>query len=89
MEIKFLKVQRISVYVYGSMIYHKNPKDIDILVVYDPISPDNIYEIISFRKMLEYKFSKISSIPLDIVLLSNKEEAKINYLSSIEFEKIY
>lgn len=89
MEIKFLKVQSISVYLYGSMIYHNNPKDIDILVVYYPISPDIIYEMISFRKMLEHNFSKISSIPLDIVLLSKKEEARINYLSSIEFKKLY
>lgn len=68
-------------YVFGSAVYSDAPADIDIAIVYDE-------EYIGVKDALEYKreikeqLSVLFPLDIDIILLSQKEEEEMNFLSN-------
>lgn len=84
-EIK--RKEHISRYIFGSVVYSDNPKDIDIAIIYDN-QYVSIVEAIEYRKEIIAILSEMNSMPIDSILLSKEEEKEMAFLSNakhIEF----
>lgn len=80
----------IRFYLFGSIIKDNcKPNDIDILILYDDSSINNFYSVINLRKILEERLTWIFNLPIDITLLSYKENTEINFVLSEKAEFFY
>ncbi|WP_147515320.1 hypothetical protein [Massilibacterium senegalense] len=83
-----MEFDEISIYQFGSSLNIQTPNDIDLLIVYRNRSYKEILKLIKLRRTLRIQLQKILGIPIDIVLLSNKEERQLLYLDQINYKKI-
>lgn len=79
----------VDVYQFGSSLYSEIPNDIDVLIVYDDKSRNEILKLICFRKDLKFRLEELLGLPGDIILLSSSEEAQLCYLEQIDYKKIF
>lgn len=77
-----------SVYVFGSYLNCKNPKDIDILIVFDPnhCAPEDVYNI--FGEFIE-SISAIAELPPDVTFLTISEENEVHFAMTENASLIY
>jgi predicted nucleotidyltransferase len=70
-----------SVYVFGSALSSAQPKDIDILVVYDPMvcSPSRAY---AYHEQFLNQLAEMIELPIDITLLSKTEADETRFVES-------
>jgi hypothetical protein len=63
------------VFVFGSVINLDNPRDVDVLVVYDP---DICQPALAYRQHLDLRVSleSLLDVPVHITLLTEAEEAE-------------
>ncbi len=83
-----MEFDEISIYQFGSSLNIQTPNDIDLLIVYRNRSYKEIIKLFRLRRTLRLQLQKILEIPIDIVLLSNKEERQLLYLDQINYKKI-
>lgn len=76
-----------DLYLFGSVLYSKNFKDIDLAIIYDKSIID-IDSVILFRRELKNLAIEKFKIPCEILLLSTEEEQKTNFLINAKHEKI-
>ena len=70
-----------SVYLFGSWLHSDNPKDIDVLIVYNPtICPPSKIQAMT-RPFLE-QLRRIFNLEVDTVYLTEKEEKDINFIKT-------
>lgn len=74
----------LTFYLFGSAKINKNPSDIDILLTYDN-------EMISLDDFLNLKYSVskflislITTLEIDLLILSKEEEKEINFIRKEE-----
>jgi len=72
--------KRYRLFLFGSALYSDNPDDLDILVVYE----DSVtaIEALRFRIKLISKLKKYASIPLHVMLLSEREEREVGFTNA-------
>ncbi|WP_280865603.1 nucleotidyltransferase domain-containing protein [Streptomyces sp. SAI-127] len=76
---------RIDVYVFGSAAHSSksHPSDIDILVVYQRNDLNSAHELCNhLRNLITYP-------PLDVLALSEDEEAETDFIGNVEAKKIW
>ncbi|WP_354005226.1 nucleotidyltransferase domain-containing protein [Oceanobacillus oncorhynchi] len=83
-----MEFDEISIYQFGSSLNTQTPNDIDLLIVYRNRSYKEIIKLIRLRRTLRIQLQRILGIPIDIVLLSNKEERQLLYLDQINYKKL-
>lgn len=71
-------------YIFGSVINNSKYKDIDILLIYENISP----ELLSEKKKLEYFGKNKLGCLLDITMLSRSEEKEVRFLERLNSKYI-
>ena len=65
-------------FLFGSVLYSENPRDIDILIVYaSSLKPTGA---LHFRAKLIKKLKKYVTIPIHVVLLSQTEERELEFI---------
>lgn len=80
----------VQFYLFGSILKDNcRPNDIDILILYDDSSISNFDSVINLRKTLEERLMRIINLPIDITLLSYKENTEISFVSSENAEFFY
>ncbi|WHX40606.1 hypothetical protein QNH36_23715 [Mesobacillus sp. AQ2] len=76
-----IKEYEINFYLFGSILHKENPRDIDLLMVYNQ-------HLISIKSVLNLKneivnyLNGISPIQVDLLLLSLEEELEVNFIKS-------
>lgn len=70
-----------SAYVFGSALSSSQPRDLDILVVYDSkiCSPSKAY---AYHEPFLNQLTEMCKVPLDVTLLSNSEEHEVGFIKS-------
>lgn len=76
-----------DLYLFGSVLYSKNFKDIDLAIIYDKSIVD-IDSVINFRRELKKLIIEKFKMPCGILLLSTEEEQKAHFLINAKYEKI-
>lgn len=84
-----MEFDKINIYQFGSSLKTQNPNDIDLLIIYRNKSYKELIKLIQFRKTLRIQLQKTLGIPIDIILLSDKEERQLLYLNQITYSKIF
>ncbi|MFJ5623387.1 nucleotidyltransferase domain-containing protein [Peribacillus loiseleuriae] len=74
-----LDIDKIKIYLFGSFGKALNPSDIDLLLLFDK-KAISIPNILSLRKKIAYDLSKITSLPVDISILSFTEEKEVKFI---------
>lgn len=70
-----------EMYLFGSILNNNiTPNDIDILLIYSKKTRTIVNEINTICLILE----RVSGLPIDLTVLSMKEEAEINFLERIK-----
>lgn len=73
--------QHYQRYVFGSAVYSDAPTDIDIAIVYDE-EYIGVKDAMKYKREIKEQLSAIFSLDIDIILLSQKEEEEMNFLSN-------
>lgn len=73
----------VKIFQFGSSIYKNNPNDIDLLIIYSKFELQTIESYITLRKQIKLQLYNNTKIPIDIIMLSEKEENQLNYVSKI------
>lgn len=74
----------LTFYLFGSAKINKNPSDIDILLIYEDemISLDNFLNLKNL--ITKFLLSLITTLEIDLLILSKEEEKEINFIKSEE-----
>jgi len=75
---KFLSLF-MGVYIFGSVVNNSKCRDIDILLIYENISP----KLLSQKRKLEYLGKNKLGCSLDITMLSCSEEKEVRFLERL------
>jgi hypothetical protein len=72
-------IWNVELYLFGSSLKCNSPRDIDLLLIYDKkvISTD---EILYIRNNIREYFNIKVNKPIDIIILSKKEELESNFI---------
>lgn len=74
------------VYLFGSALFSRQAADIDILLIYDEYSPDEVAEYVdSVDKQLS---PFLNGVPTHFTILSEDELAETGFLARISYLKI-
>lgn len=67
-------------YVFGSYLFVGEPRDIDILILYDPYlsSPKDAYKV--HREFVD-EIQQLTGTPVDLTLLTYSEERNLGFIS--------
>ena len=74
-----------EVYLFGSAVTASNPKDLDLLLVYDNVAS---CEIESTKDELYNFFTAATGLECHFVTLSRNELAQTNFLNLINYKRI-
>ncbi|MDD5021923.1 MAG: hypothetical protein PHR82_07355 [Endomicrobiaceae bacterium] len=78
--------KNISIYLFGSILYNKPVKDVDVLFVYNSyIYPTNAY---SFVMPLIHELNLLFKLPIHPLILSVNEVLKLESFDKYNFVKI-
>jgi nucleotidyltransferase domain len=69
-----------EVYIFGSVLNNSKYRDIDILLIYENVSP----KLLSQKKKLEYLGKNKLGCSLDITMLSCSEEKEVRFLERLD-----
>ncbi len=78
----------IQLFLFGSALTQPDPRDIDLLMVYN-IDSINIKKVIDIRKKLTKILQEKMQIPVDICALSNCETKTNSFIKDEKAIKIY
>ena len=73
------EIMGAKVYIFGSMLFSCTPRDVDLVVVFDPVTT-SIPVMIEFRRHLRQSAIEEFKTVLDICLLTNTEARKNSFL---------
>lgn len=79
--------QNYQRYVFGSAVYSDTPADIDIAIVYDE-KHIGVKDAVEYKREFKKQLSTIFSLDIDIILLSQKEEEEMNFLSNAKHVQV-
>lgn len=68
-------------YAFGSAVYSDTPADLDIAIVYDE-KHIGVNDAVEYKREFKKQLSTMFSLDIDIILLSQKEEREMNFLSN-------
>jgi hypothetical protein len=68
-----------GVYVFGSWLRGQNPRDLDLLLVYDPVKCSN-QQITDFRRSLREASPRLTGLPAHITALTIEEERELSFI---------
>ncbi|MBD5091418.1 MAG: nucleotidyltransferase domain-containing protein [Lactobacillus sp.] len=71
-----------KVYLFGSVLYkdYQHFNDIDLLIIYSNFTGKIFDNIKQINNEMSYQFN----IPIDLTVLSEKEEKQVNFLERVE-----
>jgi predicted nucleotidyltransferase len=78
----------IELYLFGSVLTSERPKDVDLVIVYDPSLVD-VDKAIAIRQSLRSGIHEVAGVPADILLLSTSEVEQTNFLNRIDTERLH
>lgn len=70
----------LKFYLIGSATYSSSPRDIDLVIVYNPQNI-GIKDLIVYRDQLKVEGLDVFGIPFDICLLSSQEVVSNSFLA--------
>jgi hypothetical protein len=70
-----------GIYVFGSWLRVQNPRDLDLLLVYDSDKCSD-RQIIGLRKSLREASPRLTGLPAHITALTIEEEREISFIRS-------
>lgn len=62
----------LKLYLFGSGVFSRSPRDIDLAIVYNPTSVD-VNDVLAYRQRLKLDGLIELGLPLDICLLTEQE----------------
>jgi predicted nucleotidyltransferase len=68
-----------GVYVFGSWLRGQNPRDLDLLLVYDPVKCNN-QQITDLRRSLSEASPRLTGLPAHITALTIEEERELSFI---------
>ena len=74
-------------YVFGSAVYSDAPADIDIAIVYDE-EFIGVKDALVYKRAIKEQLSVLFPLDIDIILLSQKEEEEMNFLSNAKHVQV-
>lgn len=77
----------IEVYLFGSLLISDKPRDIDLLLVYDP-SRITVGEGMAVRRRVREAMVAATGTPADILLLSTSEMKQTGFLERVTAVKL-
>lgn len=81
--LKKIKNCKISLYLFGSAKTKKNPNDLDILLIYEQ-NRLGFEELLRVKKeIMEFLICNFQ-LEIDLLILSDEEEAEVNFIGSEE-----
>lgn len=72
-------INEYNFYIFGSILYKKEPNDIDLLIVYDQTKVD-ITEVIRLKHKLIRAINKTIKKKIDVCTLSYSEASQSNFI---------
>jgi hypothetical protein len=84
-----MKVPEVKIYQFGSSLHSETPNDLDILIIYGTFSLNEIDRVIFFKNKLKSDIETSLLIPVDIILLSEKEALQTHYLTRIKCQRVF
>ncbi|XUB56165.1 hypothetical protein IGJ02_000397 [Enterococcus sp. DIV0724b] len=84
-----MKVPEVKIYQFGSSLSSETPNDLDILIIYRISNLAEIDQIIRFKMELKLNIETLLSIPVDVILLSEKEVLQTHYLDKIVSQRVF
>jgi predicted nucleotidyltransferase len=81
-------VPGIEAHLFGSALSCEEPRDIDLLLIYD-LAQLTVNHAIEVRKRICDALVEATDIPADIVLLSTKEAEETQFLKKIHSVRIF
>lgn len=73
--------QHYQRYVFGSAVYSDEPADIDVAIIYDE-NYISVKSAVGYKREIKEQLSALFPMDIDIILLSQKEEGEMCFLSN-------
>jgi predicted nucleotidyltransferase len=79
-NIRSTNIRGVEFYIFGSLLYTNAPRDIDILIVYDPYGI-SLGEVIKLKHTLGQIIGQKTRRDVDICMLSYSEACQSQFIS--------